>query len=48
MSSSPLAPKLEFVLKALSMSRGRLAAQLGVDKSAVGRWVTGNDGALQP
>ena len=41
MSSSPLAPKLEFVLKALSMSRGRLAAQLGVDKSAVGRWVTG-------
>ena len=41
MSSSPLAPKLEFVLKVLSMSRGRLAAQLGVDKSAVGRWVTG-------
>ena len=41
MSSSPLAPKLEFVLKALSMSRGRLAVQLGVDKSAVGRWVTG-------
>lgn len=39
--ASPLAPKLEFVLKALSMSRGRLAAHLGVDKSAVGRWVTG-------
>ncbi|MEJ0064838.1 MAG: helix-turn-helix transcriptional regulator [Caulobacteraceae bacterium] len=36
-----MAPKLEFVLKVLSMSRGRLAAQLGVDKSAVGRWVTG-------
>jgi hypothetical protein len=39
--SSPLAPKLDFVLKALSMSRGRLASELGVDKSAVGRWVTG-------
>lgn len=33
--------KQEFVLKALSMSRGRLAADLGVDKSAVGRWVSG-------
>jgi transcriptional regulator with XRE-family HTH domain len=33
--------KLSFVLKALSLSRGRLAAELGVDKSAVGRWVTG-------
>jgi hypothetical protein len=41
MSSSPLAPKLDFVLKVLSMSRGRLASELGVDKSAVGRWVTG-------
>ena len=39
--SSTLAPKLDFVLKALSMSRGRLASELGVDKSAVGRWVTG-------
>jgi transcriptional regulator with XRE-family HTH domain len=33
--------KLELVLKALSISRGQLAAELGVDKSAVGRWVTG-------
>jgi len=33
--------KLELVLKALSISRGQLAAALGVDKSAVGRWVTG-------
>jgi transcriptional regulator with XRE-family HTH domain len=40
--TSPLAAKLDFVLKALSMSRGRLAAELGVDKSAVGRWVTGS------
>ncbi|MBS0363505.1 MAG: helix-turn-helix transcriptional regulator [Proteobacteria bacterium] len=39
--TTPLAAKLDFVLKALSMSRGRLAAELGVDKSAAGRWVSG-------
>jgi hypothetical protein len=33
--------KLDLVLKALSMSRGRLAADLGVDKSLVGRWASG-------
>ncbi len=33
--------KLELALKALSMSRGRLAADLGVDKSLVGRWASG-------
>ncbi|HLY81101.1 MAG TPA: helix-turn-helix domain-containing protein [Caulobacteraceae bacterium] len=33
--------KLAFVLKALSVSRGTLAAELGVDKSVVGRWVSG-------
>lgn len=33
--------KLDLVLKALSMSRGRLASELGVDKSLVGRWVSG-------
>ena len=33
--------KLAFVLKALSISRGALAAGLGIDKSAVGRWVSG-------
>jgi len=38
---SPFADKLAFALKALGMSRGRLAAELGVDKSVVGRWVTG-------
>ena len=38
---SPFAPKLDLVLKALSMSRGRLAAELGVDKSLVGRWASG-------
>lgn len=36
-----LAPKLELALKALSMSRGRMAAELGVDKSLVGRWISG-------
>ncbi|MBI1199943.1 MAG: hypothetical protein GC203_18950 [Phenylobacterium sp.] len=35
------AAKLDFVLKALSISRGSLAAELGVDKSAVARWVGG-------
>jgi hypothetical protein len=35
------ADKLTFVLKALSVGRGSLAARMGVDKSAVGRWVTG-------
>ena len=33
--------KLELALKALSLSRGRLAADLGVDKSLVGRWASG-------
>lgn len=37
--------KLALALKALSLSRGRLSADLGVDKSVVGRWVTG---AVQP
>ena len=37
--------KLDLALKRLSMSRARLAADLGVDKSVVGRWVTG---AVQP
>jgi hypothetical protein len=37
--------KLTFVLKALSLSRGALAAELAVDKSLVGRWV---NGAVRP
>lgn len=40
-SNGPFSAKLELVLKALSMSRGRLAADLGVDKSLVGRWASG-------
>jgi hypothetical protein len=43
--SVSFARKLELVLKVLSMSRARLAADLSVDKSVVGRWVTG---AVQP
>jgi hypothetical protein len=39
--SEPFAKKLELTLKVLSMSRSRLAADLGVDKSVVGRWVSG-------
>ena len=39
--SDAFSAKLALTLKALSLSRGRLAADLGVDKSVVGRWVTG-------
>jgi transcriptional regulator with XRE-family HTH domain len=38
---SPFSAKLTLALKALSLSRGRLASLLEVDKSAVGRWLTG-------
>lgn len=34
--------RFSLALKALSMSRGRLAAELGVDKSLVGRWASGS------
>jgi transcriptional regulator with XRE-family HTH domain len=34
--------RLEFVLKALSISRGRLGADLAVDKSVVSRWLSGS------
>ena len=40
-----LGRKLELALKRLSMSRARLAADISVDKSVVGRWVSG---AVQP
>lgn len=39
--SEPFSLKFSLALKALSLSRGRLAADLGVDKSVVGRWATG-------
>jgi hypothetical protein len=35
--------KLDLVLKALAISRGRLAQDLGVDKSLVSRWVSGTN-----
>lgn len=38
---SAFSDKFTLALKALSLSRGRLAADLGVDKSVVGRWATG-------
>lgn len=41
MANSDFGSKLNLVLKAFSMSRGRLAAELRVDKSLVGRWVAG-------
>ena len=33
--------KLDLAMKALSIGRGRLAAELRVDKSVVGRWISG-------
>ena len=41
MAGSDFGAKLNLVLKAFSMSRGRLAAELKVDKSLVGRWAAG-------
>lgn len=38
---SSFGERLTLALKALSMSRGRLAAELQVDKSLVGRWASG-------
>jgi hypothetical protein len=35
------AAKLAFVMKALSLSRGRLGMELAVDKSVVSRWLSG-------
>lgn len=45
MAGVSFAQRLDLVLKALSMSRARLAADLGIDKSLAGRWVSG---AVQP
>jgi transcriptional regulator with XRE-family HTH domain len=40
-----LAAKIALLLKVMNLSRGRVAARLEVDKSLVGRWVSG---AVQP
>lgn len=42
MADGDFAARLTLILKALSLSRGRLAADLGVDKSLVGRWCAGS------
>jgi len=39
--SDEFSRRLTLALKALSMSRGRLASEMGVDKSLVGRWASG-------
>jgi transcriptional regulator with XRE-family HTH domain len=39
--NEPFSEKLTLVLKVLSMSRARLAAELGLDKSVVARWASG-------
>ena len=41
MPDAAFSSKLQLVLKALSVSRGRLAAEIGVDKSLAGRWCSG-------
>lgn len=40
-STQAFATKLNLVLKALTMSRGRAAAEAGVDKSLMSRWASG-------
>lgn len=39
--TEPFSEKLTLVLKVLSMSRARVAAELGLDKSVVARWASG-------
>ncbi len=43
MAPPDFARKLDLVLKGLSLSRGRLAAELGVSKSLVSRWASGGN-----
>ncbi|MDB5481168.1 MAG: hypothetical protein JWO83_2221 [Caulobacteraceae bacterium] len=47
MGSNDFPLRLELALKALSISRGRLAALLGVDKSVVSRWIKGVNGPTE-
>src|SRR5579859_784 len=39
--TEPFSEKLTLILKVLSMSRARLASELGLDKSVVARWASG-------
>ena len=41
MATGDFAQKLGVVLKAINLSRGRLAQTVGVDKSVVSRWASG-------
>ncbi|WGM38433.1 helix-turn-helix transcriptional regulator [Caulobacter sp. NIBR1757] len=41
MQTDTFAAKLDLALKVLSMSRSRMASELGVDKSVIGRWLAG-------
>ncbi len=41
METDSFAARLELALKVLSMSRSRMASELGVDKSVIGRWLAG-------
>jgi transcriptional regulator with XRE-family HTH domain len=41
MSDTSFSARLDLALKALSISRGRLASQLEVDKSVISRWLNG-------
>lgn len=41
METDTFAAQLELALKVLSMSRSRMASELGVDKSVIGRWLAG-------
>lgn len=40
-SETTFAAKLDLALKASSIARGRLAAEIGVDKSMISRWLSG-------
>jgi transcriptional regulator with XRE-family HTH domain len=42
MTSTPFSEKLRLVLKMLSMTAGRLASELAIDKSVVSRWLKGS------
>lgn len=41
MGEAAFSERLQLVMKAVALSRGQLAADLGVDKSVVSRWVSG-------
>ena len=42
MTGGEFSSRLLLALKALSLSRGRLAVEMAVDKSAISRWLSGS------